>query len=714
MVRRSLFLLALCLFGVTGVQARAFTINEILSYPYPLDLVSGADGRTIAWVLDERGVRNVFVATAPGFAPRMVTNYTSDDGQEITNLHVSQNGHYVVYVRGGDHDSNWPAPVPPDPDLSPVQPQMEVWSVALSGGKPVSLGIGDAPVISPDNRRVAFVAGDQSVQWSPIDGSAKADRLFFDEGQDSDLQWSPDGSALAFVSSRTDHSFIGVYRNGGTPLEFLQPSTSQDAEPRWSPDGTRIAFLRVPGIGGPPVNELAWNVTPWSLWVADARSGDARRAWQSANTLRASFPDTFDPTLRWSGDSRLTFVSSADGWPHLYAISAAGGTARLLTPGSFMVEDTAMSPDGQTMIYSANTGSTPGDFERRHLFRVDVASGRIGEITSGPSSQWAPVVTGAGQALAFVQAGSQEPPLVAAGSLAGRAWTMLDRDRLPGDFPTAQLVVPKSVTFRAADGHVVHGQLFEKTGSRGKMPGVIFVHGGPPRQMMTTWHYMDYYTNGYAVNQYLANHGFVVLSVNYRLSIGYGYDYSHPAKWGPGGASEYQDVVAGNAYLQRNPAVDARRIGIWGGSYGGYLTALALARNSNRFCTGVDWHGVHDWSTAEDFPEPPARYQMPNIGEERRIAWKSSPDSAISSWRSPVLLVQGDDDHNVRFHQTVDLARRLDLAHVPYDELVIPERNTRLLAVRHVSSRGSSDCRLSGAPSERRGMQAVRMISPRI
>jgi dipeptidyl aminopeptidase/acylaminoacyl peptidase len=183
---------------------------------------------------------------------------------------------------------------------------------------------------------------------------------------------------------------------------------------------------------------------------------------------------------------------------------------------------------------------------------------------------------------------------------------------------------------------------------------------------------MDYYTNAYAMNQYLADHGFVVLSVNYRLGIGYGYDYSHPPHWGPTGASEYNDVLGGNAFLRALPSVDARRIGIWGGSYGGYLTALALARNSDRFCTGADWHGVHDWSTTESLQDPPSRFESVDIKKERRIAWESSPDADVAKWRSPVLLVQGDDDHNVRFHQTVDLARRLQLRHVAYDELVLP------------------------------------------
>lgn len=669
----ALLSLSLCTASLSGAQAAgSFSLESVLSYPFPLHLVSGAHGRTIAYVLDERGVRNIFVASAPSFTPRKVTPYTADDGQELTNLHISQDGKYVVYVRGGDHDANWPPTFPPDPNRSPIAQQMQVWSVPADGSaKPVALGEGDTPAISPDNRRVAFVAQDGSVLWAPIDGSAHAAKLFFDEGQDSDLEWSPDGSTLAFVSTRTDHSFIGIYRNDATPMEFLAPTTSQDVEPRWSPDGTHIAYIRMPGNGGPPQPDFQWwTLAPWAIWVGDVRTGAAHRVWQSASTMHASFPYWYDPSLRWTSANRLTFTSSADNWPHLYAVSPQGGSARLLTPGKYMVEDTALSSDGRSIAYSANTGRTPGDFDRRHLFSVDVASGRIHELTGGASSEWGPVA--AQNAVALIQATAKQPPLVSIVPSSGGTPRAIDRDQLPANFPQAQLVVPRSVTFPASDGLLVHGQLFAPRSGTGKHAAVIYVHGGPPRQMLTTWHYMDYYTDGYAVNQYLASRGFVVLSVNYRLSIGYGYDYAHPAHWGPTGASEYKDVLAGNAYLRSLPSVDGKRIGIWGGSYGGYLTALALARNSDRFCTGVDWHGVHDWSTSEDFPPPAERYEQVNVRAERKLAWESSPDASVSTWRSPVLLVQGDDDHNVRFHQMVDLARRLDLHHVQYSELVFP------------------------------------------
>src|SRR5579862_1604620 len=651
----------------------AFTLAQILNYPFPNALVRDKAGTAVAYALDTQGIRTLWFARAPNWTATQLFSSASDDGQELSDLAISDDDAHLVYVRGGDHDANWPMPLQPGPASMPQEPEMQVWSVATSGAAASKLlGSGDAPAISPDETHVTFTDGG-AVMVAPIDGSSAAKRLFFDRGQDSDLHWSPNGSALAFVSTRTDHSFIGIYHSDSTPIQFLTPATSQDIMPRWSPNGASIAFIRVPGDGGPPRNPLNWNVQPWQIWVADARSGAGHVVWSSPDTLRASLPQTgLGPFLEWTTGDQLIFNSEQDNWSHLYAVSASGGAARLLTPGPSMVENASVSPDLQSIIYAANTGSTTGDDDRRHIFRVDISRGKIVELTSGAASEWEPVGLADGK-VAFDQA-SVLPPFVAMLSNDGGE-TLFDATLLSTDFPAGQLVVPEEVSFRAPDGLTIHGQFFEPK-SAGKHPGVIFVHGGPPRQMLLTWHYMDYYSNAYAVNQYLASRGFAVLSVNYRLGIGYGHDFNFPPRWGPTGASEYQDVVAGARFLQRQRNVDPARIGIWGGSYGGYLTALALARNSNIFKAGVDFHGVHDWSLDIDNPlwgfTQPKRYEQYNTPAIMKLAWQSSPDSAIATWKSPVLLIQGDDDRNVEFHQMVDLVERLRLAHVPFEQIVIP------------------------------------------
>jgi dipeptidyl aminopeptidase/acylaminoacyl peptidase len=231
------------------------------------------------------------------------------------------------------------------------------------------------------------------------------------------------------------------------------------------------------------------------------------------------------------------------------------------------------------------------------------------------------------------------------------------------------------VVYKAPDGVEIHGQLFEPSNGGGaKKPGIIYVHGGPPRQMLLGWHYSDYYSNAYAVNQFLASRGYVVLSVNYRLGIGYGHAFHQPPNAGVRGAAEYQDVKAGAEYLQRLPQIDPNRIGIYGGSYGGYLTALALARDSQLFAAGVDIHGVHNWTAERAQSLLENRYEKPpDVQRALDVAWQSSPVSSIDKWKSPVLLIHGDDDRNVRFSQTTDLVRRLDKAGVSFEEIVIPD-----------------------------------------
>ena len=293
-------------------------------------------------------------------------------------------------------------------------------------------------------------------------------------------------------------------------------------------------------------------------------------------------------------------------------------------------------------------------------------------LTEGTTLEWSPAAISTGAA--FIAADARHPPAVdvIASNASGRR--ELAGQAPPAEFAGAKFVIPRKVTWKAPDGLTVEGQLFQAPGAK-NTPGVIFVHGGPPRQMLLGWHYMDYYTNSYAMNQYMATHGFTVLSVNYRLGIGYGWDFQHAEHGGAAGSSEYQDVAAGGRFLQAAPGVDPSRIGIWGGSYGGLLTALGLARNSDLFKAGVDFHGVHDWSRSVARQAGPRtdRYEKGDLAAAMETAFKASPDADIANWSSPVLLIQGDDDRNVHFAETIDLARRLEAKGVDFEELVIPD-----------------------------------------
>jgi dipeptidyl aminopeptidase/acylaminoacyl peptidase len=370
--------------------------------------------------------------------------------------------------------------------------------------------------------------------------------------------------------------------------------------------------------------------------------------------------------------------------------SATGAKPLLLTPGNFMCEHIKLTADKRYLVFSANAGDDPADIERRHVGMVSVDKPDMEVMTPGKGLEWTPVLTGDSRTLAFISATPQRPPLPAVMRLAENAqknFTVLCADRIPADFPQGAFVTPRPVTFRAADGVIVHADLFEPavgaasghsdgsaSGSKGgRRPAIVFVHGGPPRQMLLGWHYSDYYSNAYASNQYLASLGFVVLAVNYRLGIGYGYDFHQPAHAGPAGAAEYKDIKAAGEWLRRQSDVDTARIGIYGGSYGGFLTALALARDSRLFAAGVDFHGVHNWldqsSLMTAFKD---KYEKaPDYDKALKTAWLSSPVSAIATWKSPVLIIQGDDDRNVHVSQSIDLVNRLEKKGVPFETMMM-------------------------------------------
>ena len=187
---------------------------------------------------------------------------------------------------------------------------------------------------------------------------------------------------------------------------------------------------------------------------------------------------------------------------------------------------------------------------------------------------------------------------------------------------------------------------------------MIFVHGGPVRQMLLGYHYMHFYHMAYAINQWLASQGYVVMSVNYRSGVGYGRSFRQAPNTAGRGNAEYQDVLIAGKYLQQHPNVDTKRIGIWGLSYGGVLTGQALARNSDIFSAGVDLAGVHLWGSSL---------------EPGDVSYQSSVISAIDGWKSPVLLVHGDDDRNVAFQQTTGLVQLLRARNVEYELIVFPD-----------------------------------------
>ncbi len=639
------------------------TIENLLNVPFPTGLTSSPDGQRIAWVFNEQGRRNIYVADAPAFAARKITNYSDDDGQEITHLRFLDNNR-LLFIRGGAPNRAGELPNP-----IALQPGVEraIWLVQADGRGLQKLAVGHDPEVSPDRKAVAYLNGGQ-VYLVKTDSAGTGKKLFHSRGTQGSLRWSPDGMRLAFVSNRQDHAFIGVFDIAGKKLTFIDPSVDRDAHPVFSTDGRQIAWIRTPNERNRLPFVAARQGHGWSVRIADVATGQVREVWRSkpgrGSVLHQGIP-VANNLLWWIGDL-LVFPWEADGWQHLYAVPVKGGEARLLTPGQGEIESVTEARDGKSLLLVSNIG----DINRRHIFRLNPAAGTMQQLTSGTGIEYQPNETAAGLVCLRTDATTAAWPyyIQPNGQL-----RMLAQELFPQSFPKKDLVVPQAVFITASDGMQIPAQLFLPQGARtgDKRPAVIFFHGGSRRQMLLGFHYSQYYHNAYALNQYLAARGFVVLSVNYRSGIGYGMEFREALNYGAAGASEYHDVEGAGLYLAQRPEVDPKKIGLWGGSYGGYLTALGLARASNLFACGVDIHGVHDWNRVIQNFVP--AYQPEKHLAFAQKAFESSPLHFVGSWRSPVLLIHGDDDRNVPFNETVTLVEHLREQGVYFEQLVFPD-----------------------------------------
>jgi len=677
----SLFFLLLltcsgALAGPGPQTAAPFTLEQILGYAFPSELVAAPRGNRIAWVFNAQGRRNIWIASCPAacsdsakFVSRQLTRYTADDGQEISELSFSADGNWIVFVRGGSKNNNGEVP---NPTSDTAGADQAVWVVPTAGGTPRKVGVGSNPVVS-SRGFVAFVR-DNKIWTAAVAVAAAKPREIVVRGSNGSPAWSPEGTRLAFASNRGSHAFIAVYDAMKRSLSYVSPSFDRDSLPRWSPDGKSIAFVRRPArMTGPGSGGGGFGGGgPWSIMVATL-GATTREVWRSADAPLGNPPNMAgDALMNWAGADRIVFASEHVGWMQLYSTPLVGGAVTSLMSGDCEFEHMTQTPDGRQVVYTSNCSSdaqsNPLDIERRHLWRIEASGAKSELLTPGTGIEWAPVVTGDGKWIAYFASNARLPAMPFVRAVSGGEGRMLAASMLPKDFPSAQLVEPQQVIITSPDGVNAHDQLFlpAACSASTKCPAVIFMHGGPPRQMFLGWHNREYYHRAYGFNQYLASRGYVVLSVNYRSGIGYGRAFREAENRGANGGSEYQEIVAAGKYLQQRPEVDGARVGLWGGSYGGYLTALGLARNSELFAAGVDLHGVHDWSQRGGLNG--------NLSAERaRIARESSPVASVDTWRSPVLLIHGDDDRNVDFNQTVDLVARLRRQKVYFEELVFPD-----------------------------------------
>jgi dipeptidyl aminopeptidase/acylaminoacyl peptidase len=672
------------------------------------EVVVSADGSTVAFVRGSATNRQGWNANPSGdpnggeeaiWAARTASPGVSWRVMEGSNPQLSPDGRSVLVAKDGQIYRARVTPTRPATEMDRGEkPFIREW------------GTNNNPAWSPDGTRIAFVSNRVDHGFIGVYDVAARTVKYLSPSVDFDTNpmWSADSKHIIFIrrpgtpfgrQSQAGGGGIGLPAGpaaqpaapagrgtagaaagrgrGAATATATAPPTTAAGSAQTAPagqgatTGRAAAPPQVPGLMSAPFK----GGYSMAIWIADVATGDARESWHPQPGDRF----TTLPALRWAGDhvvftggggggggragggARGAGQTAPDEWDRLYSLNYTNPNAKpvLLTTTDGIIEDqtsSIISPDGKTLYYCTNFK----DIERRHIWAVPTAGGEPRQVTTGDGIETYPAPLASGKTLATLSATWKMPQSLGVWPASGGGQKIVFPTARPG-FPMDAHVEPQLIITKPADGAFdIHNQLFlpreVKPGE--KHPAIIFVHGGPVRQMLLGYHYRYVYHQFYAVNEWLAAHGYVVLSVNYRSGVGYGRSFRSAPNTESRGNSEYQDVVAGARYLQSRADVDPKRIGIYGLSYGGLLTAQALARNSDIFAAGVDYAGVHLYGSSLD----PAD-----------VSYQSSAISQIDHWKSPVLLIQGDDDRNVNFAQTVGLVQLLRQRDVYYELVVFPD-----------------------------------------
>jgi len=606
--------------GRAAAGTQPITIDQLIDIRHPSNPAWSADGRQVTFTWDRAGVAERYVSDLDGRPPR-------------------------------------PAPGAP--------------AAGGRGGRGRGAAAADdAGVRAPDSARVAFGRGNDLFVRTVADG--RESKLATEDARIGGISWSPDGAYVLFNA-------------GGGPIRHEQTPGYSGVKIIYTiTENTQGKAYAVPAAGGPAVALPAggFGARRWldarhfifertspdfkrrTTYVANVTGGEPRVLFEDVEPKFWSMTGDANGNAQPSPDGKwIAFLSDRDGWDHLYVMPSAGGQPVQITKGKFEAWRPQWSPDSTRIVFDANEADRYGD---RHLFVAavngDPSGAVITQLTTGRGTDIAPIWSPDGTRLVYQHTDPHNSADLWVIDAKAGAKPLRVSDSMPASMDRTQFVEPEVIHYAGPDGQQVPAWLLvPKNLDRSKKhPAIVWIHGDGVNQNYDGWHVQRNYAVYYSFHQYLLQKGYVVIAPDYRGSIGYGRDWRTGVHMDVGGKDAKDAWMAAN-YLKTLPYVDTERVGVWGLSYGGFFTLIAVTDQPKLFRAGVDVAGVVDYEMYYDDPYH-GGWTASRIGtpqEHPDVYAKASPISHIDRLERPLLVLHGTSDVNVPYLHSVRLVDEL-------------------------------------------------------
>lgn len=682
------FLLAVPMVGFAQAPPDAITIDQVSAIWYPTNPAWSPDGTRVAFLWDAAGKQDLYVTT-PGREPVQLTDFPVDPHTLTTDISRFEWVSEAEILFGKDGQL-WS--VSAEPGAPPVSGgEAGSWAdpgATESVGRPervTELRDAGSFTLSPDRSILAFTRGGDL--WTASVGSRTERRVtYLPEGLDpSPPVFSPDARFLAFSAARRwteeeplpyNGTIVRTFRSrsaderlgivsvrGGDP--FWVPLQGDAGSMQWTSDGTLL------------FQEVSADRKTRSIQVFTPEAG-VRTLWQDHDPAWWSVTGRDSRTLVSPDGRQVAFVSDRTGWPHVYVMpvdATSESQAVQLTEGNFGAGLGGWSPDSRWIAYHH---SVDGNQMERFVGVVEAVGGRPQEVVTAPGLNFDPAFSPDGTRLLFLRTDTENSQDIFVADVQGAAEPYGTRDALvrlsnsmPAALRDATFTAPEPVAFPSrVDGAEVPATLMvpEQLDRSQRHPAIVWIHGSGSDQNFLGWH-PGAYRMYYSAHQYLAEQGYVILTPDYRGSSGYHRDWATGHYMDLGGA-DYLDVASGADYLKTLDFVDPDRIGVWGLSYGGFMTLQALTVTPTLFACGINVAGVGDWATWSTSGWITGRMGTP--AENPEIFHRLAPVKHMESLERPLLVMHGTADVNVAFRESLTLIDALVKLRKDFETVVYP------------------------------------------